>query len=582
MRKLPPLSIAIISAVLLAACGSNHSEQTGNAATEVSRTAKHGAPNIVLILFEDMSPRIGAFGDDIATTPVLDALARESVRFPNTFTAAGVCAPSRAALITGVHQQTLGAQHMRTKGLLGLKGGGPIEYEAVPAADIKAFPELLRAAGYYTSNNYKTDYQFGEPFSIWDESGPDASWRKRRPGQPFFAMITLLKTHESYIWPEDMETGGHRLAELVIQRNRAELAGKPRVTDPQAVEVPPYLPDTAVVRADIARHYDNIAFEERQVQRILDELQADGLLDSTVVIVSTDHGDGLPRMKRSVYDSGIRVPMMIRFPGGENAGEVREELISFVDLAPTILDMAGAAVPAFIQGRDFLSSDFGAAATPARQYIFAASDRVDAVSQRYRAVRDEKFKYIRNFMPAKPFFEPSPFRDAQPTMRELWRLHRTGQLDALQASYFAAPRPAEELYNLQDDPHETVNLAQSERYSAELQRLRRELDQWIERSGDLSAISEIELIERIWPGRQQPLTAAPQLDASAAGGGQQRVSISSATAGASIGYRLGGDPEGEWRLYTGPFTVAAGTEVSAKAIRYGYRESEPTLLNALQ
>ena len=197
-------------------------------------------------------------------------------------------------------------------------------------------------------------------------------------------------------------------------------------------------------------------------------------------------------------------------------------------------------------------------------------------------MRDEKFKYIRNFMPAKPFFEPSPFRDAQPTMRELWRLHRTGQLDALQASYFAAPRPAEELYNLQDDPHETVNLAQSERYSAELQRLRRELDQWIERSGDLSAISEIELIERIWPGRQQPLTAAPQLDASAAGGGQQRVSISSATAGASIGYHLSGDPEGEWRLYTGPFTVAAGTEVSAKAIRYGYRESEPTLLNALQ
>ena len=521
-------------------------------------------PNIVLIVFEDMSPRIGAFGDEVATTPVLDRFARQAVRYPNTFTTAGVCAPSRSALITGVHQQALGTHHMRTKSPVpGLKGGGPIEYEAVPPPEVKAFPELLRRAGYHTSNNGKTDYQFGEPFTIWDENAPDAGWSGRKEGQPFFAMFNMLTTHESYIWPEDREST-NPLLNAVTQRNRRDLADKVRATDPAEVEVPPYLPDTPVVRADLARHYDNIAFAERQVSEILDRLEAKGLLDETIVIVTTDHGDGFPRMKRTIYDSGIRVPMMVRFPGEARAGEVEERLVSFVDLAPTILDLAGVEVPGWVQGRNFLDS-------APRDYVYAAADRHDEVPGRTRAVRDGRFKYIRNYMPGLAVLRPLNFRDALPTMQEIWRLAREDALPPA-AARLLGPRGAEELYDLQADPHEVRNLADDPAHAETLARMRAALDDWIARTGDLGTVPERAMIERMWPGMVQPVTAAPHIEFS---GG--KVTLSSDTPGASIAYTIGeGEPE-SGRLYSGPFEVASGSVISARAIRYGYAPSDTIL-----
>jgi N-sulfoglucosamine sulfohydrolase len=241
-------------------------------------------PNILFIVAEDLSPRLGCYGDAVAQTPRLDRLARESVRYTNAFTTAPVCAPSRAAMITGIHQQSIGAQHMRTMGAAGLPGGAGFDYQAVPPEHVKAFPELLRRAGYFTSNAFKTDYQFGTPFSIWDVEAPDMfNWRHAPSGSPFFAMVNLMITHESYIWPVDM-VPANPVEAAIVNRNRRDLAAHPAVTDPATVIVPPFLPDTPVVRRDIARFYDNIAIMDGQVGVLLDALEADGLADNTIVV----------------------------------------------------------------------------------------------------------------------------------------------------------------------------------------------------------------------------------------------------------------------------------------------------------
>ncbi|MGB7404618.1 MAG: sulfatase-like hydrolase/transferase [Pacificimonas sp.] len=561
-------------AALLGACQSAMQDEQDS---KLPTAGAEGQPNIVLILFEDMSPRIGAFGDPVATTPVLDEFAETSIRFPNSFTTAGVCAPSRSSLITGVHQQTLGTHQMRTNSpVASMSGGGPIEYEAVPPPDVKAFPELLRAAGYFTTNFAKTDYQFGEPFTIWDRdvslaeaANPDAfapQWRERADGQPFFSMFTIFGTHESFIWPEDRESDNPLVA-AVTARNRAALAGKPRVTDPADVEVPPYLPDTPVVRADIARHYDNIAFAERQLQQILDWLIEDDLLGDTIVIVTTDHGDGLPRMKRSVYDSGLRVPLMLRLPNGESWGAFDDRLVSFVDLAPTILAWADADLPDWLQGRRMLSGAL-------RDYIFATTDRVDTLPDRSKAVRDERFKYIRNYRNDVAYLRPLPFRDAQPTTQEIWRLAAAGELTPIQRQLIEAPRPPEELYDTKTDPHEVQNLIDDPAYAETLLRLRSAMDEWLARTPDLSAMDERAMIESMWPGGVQPTTAAPRI----ASRNGQRVTLASPTPGASIAYGFG-DAEPN-RLYTEPLGLPSDvTQLTVKAIRYGYAPSETATIS---
>jgi N-sulfoglucosamine sulfohydrolase len=522
-------------------------------------------PNIVVIMFDDLSPRIGAYGDKLARTPNLDAFAKEAVRYTNAFTTSPVCAPSRAALFSGMHQNAIGAQHMRTKGIAGLKGGGPIEYEAVPPPRVKWFPELLRRAGYYTINVGKTDYQIGDPFTIWDVDAPQADWRQRPKDKPFLAFINLHHTHESYLWPEDRKSD-NPLVNLVTERNRREFADKPRFTDPAKVVVPPYLPDTPAVRADLARLYDNIAFDEANVGRIMAALREDGVLDDTIVIIASDHGDGLPRMKRAIHDAGLRVPLMIRFPDGMGAAEPR--LVSFVDLAPTILSLAGVEAPAHMHGRPFA----GPKKAAPRDYAFAAADRFDQMPERARTVIDGRFQYVRNFMPEVAHLRPLPFRDALPTMQEMWRLSKAGQLSPTMAQYFAAPRATEELYDLQADPHTVRNVASDPAYRSHILRLRRAFDGWQRRVPDLGALPEREMIARMWSGLEQPTTAAPQ-GKIARKGATAVISLASATPGASVGFSMDGPDAKSWQLYTTPVSVPAGRPLWAKAIRYGYAES---------
>ena len=520
------------------------------AAAQTGEAEQPLRPNILWITTEDMSPRLGAYGDALARTPNLDRLAEEGTRYTNAFSVSGVCAPSRSALITGMYPVSIGTHQMRTTHEA---PNLPGPYLAVPPSEVKAFTEYLRAAGYYTSNNAKTDYQFGLPVTAWDESSNQAHWRDREPGQPFFAVFNSTRTHESKVWPDSTEE---------------------RTTPREAVTVPPYYPDTDVVREDLARHYDNIARMDTWVGEILAELEADGLADSTIVFFYSDHGDGLPRAKRWVYDSGLHVPLLVHWPEAlrpeEHApGSTESGLVSFVDFGPTVLSLADVRVPEHMQGKPFL----GGQEAPPRDYIYAARDRHDEAYDRMRAARDDRFKYIRNYMPETAYVQPIEYRDRMPTMRELLRLNEAGELEGPQKLWFRQTRPDEELYDTDADPHEVRNLADSAAYADVLERMRGALDAWLDRVGDLGATPEAEMVEAMWPGGEQPLTEPPVIVAEEEGEAV-RIEITAPTEGASVAYTTETGEDVHWKLYSGPFTVPPGTPVRAKAIRYGYEESK--------
>jgi arylsulfatase A-like enzyme len=525
-------------------------------------------PNIVWISNEDMSPRLGAYGDTVARTPVLDGLARESVRYTRAFTTGPVCAPSRAAIITGHYQTTLGAQHMRTTTDNVPELPGP--YLAVPPFYVKAFPEYLRAAGYYTTNRSKTDYQFGVPFTIWDELGAKAHWRGRASGQPFFSVFNLEVTHESQIFPSSPAR-----------------KGKPLVTDPARVQVPPYYPDTPLVREELARVYDNIADMDGQVGEILKQLEEDGLTDNTIVFYWSDHGDGMPRAKRSLYDSGLRVPLMIRWPRALGStvtpGSVRDELVSFIDLAPTVLALAGLEAPAHLPGRVLVGPRAGTA--PAM--VFAARDRMDIEYDMIRSARDAQFLYIRNVSPELPYVGHVIYRNQSAIMQEWLRLQAERRLTGPPALWMRTQRPAEELYDTNADPHQIRNLAAEPSHRDRLIRMRNAVTDWMARVGDQGLVNEPEMIQRMWPGGVQPETAQPYIVPRRTADtparvptmkidGTTEIVIYVPTQGASIGYTTGDGPAAKWRLYTGPILVDAPMTLRAKAIRYGYKESAET------
>lgn len=515
--------------------------------------------NVVLLVAEDLGPRLGAYGDGVARTPNLDRLAAQGTRFTRAFTTAGVCAASRAAIIMGVHQNHWGAGHMRAYG-----GGG---YVAVPPPGWKAFPELLRGAGYYVVNNGKTDYQmgtrlggaYGGPASIWDE--PEAEdWRGRTERQPFFAYLSFLATHESQVWPTWDLTS---LTKIVMAFLRLPTHWQwQHETDPARVALPPYYPDTPTVRADVARHYNNIAVMDAQVGEVLRKLEEDGVADRTLVLFTSDHGDGLPRAKRWLYDSGIHVPLLVRWPGVTEPGGVDGELVSGVDLAPTILAAAGVPIPAHMEGRVFV----GPAKEPEPAYVFAARDRIDEQVDSVRAVRDRRLKYVRHLLPEQPYVLESSFRNQMPMMREILALAEAGELTGAPALWFRARRDAEELFDTETDPHEIRNLADDPAYQEALARMRAVLGARLASGLDLGLLPEAELSRRFWPGGEQPETRAPHFERRGAA-----LHLSSETEGASLLWRR--LPGGRWSLYSTSVSLPDGAPVEAKAVRYGYTES---------
>ncbi|WP_371397564.1 sulfatase [Fretibacter rubidus] len=549
------LPAVILMMLILCSCSKPQSVTQSEAPLE--------RPNIFLIRIEDLSPKFGSFGDPLAHTPNIDALAARGTKFTNVFTTAGVCSPSRSALITGVHQQTMGTMQMRTSSFgANMLYGAP--YEAVPPSHIKAFPELLRARGYYALNNVKTDYQFGNPFTVWDESSKTADWKNAPTDKPLFAMLNFIQTHESFAFPTDTVIEGNRYAKHFVPRNKKFDEGKSVFTDPADVIVPPYYPDTPQVRENLARYYDNLARTDEMIGALIADIEASERGKNAVIILTTDHGDGLARAKRTLYDSGLKVPTIIAYSDNRGAGTVRDDLVSFVDIAPTLLNFAGANIPDYIQGRIFEGPNRGAE----RDYIYAAADRLDEREQRFKAIRSHDFKYIRNYTPDKPRLPSIEYQNNSPVMKQMRAMLGEGTLSPVSAQYFQTPSPEAELYKLSSDPHEIDNLAYQQAYQGQLETLSAAMDDWISVTGDMSAVPELEMVAKMWPGGKQPVTKPPT--ACLANGNVQWTSKSD---GASIGF-ANTQNAAAWNIYARPYTAAGITH--AKAVRYGYAESEVT------
>lgn len=540
-RLLYPL--VLVSSLLLG-CGQVQDQASGPQLPE--------QPNILWLVAEDLSPIIPPFGDNTVATPNLSRLAEEGIRYTQVFSTSGVCAPSRAAIATGMYQNGIGAQHMRTTNLTGYGPDGLISYEAVPPAEVRMYSEYFREAGYYTSNRAKEDYQFRKSLTAWDDSSSDAHWRNREPGQPFFSVFNFGITHESQVWVQ---------------------ADNPLLVDEELdVPVPPYLPDTDVALRDIRQVYSNIVAMDRQVGEVLAQLEEDGLLDNTIIFWYSDHGGPLPRQKRLLYDSGMHLPLIIRFPDKWRAGETDDQLVSFVDFKSTVMSLAGLQPPDYVDGRAFL----GQFASPEeRQYVYGAADRFDMQYDTIRAVRDSQFKYLRNFHPGKSYYLPLTYREQMPIMQELLRLRDSDELNEIQAQWFRESKDEEELFDTLTDPYELNNLAGDPAYANKLGEMRSELNRWMDDIEDKGLMPEPELIESMWPGMVQPVTATPVVSRRG-----DALSFSSRTEGASIGYQLlamNEEPGDSWQLYneeSGPVSIPPDQRLVVIAHRLGFMPSE--------
>ena len=430
-------------------------------------------PNILWLSCEDISPHLNCYGDSHAITPRLDRLAQEGVRYSHAFTTAGVCAPCRSGIITGLYQTSLGTHHMRCTARL--------------PDGVKPFPIYLRKAGYYCTNNSKQDYQFATPKNTWHASSRKAHWRDRPdPDQPFFAVFNFTGCHESGIASKSKY---EQVTRSLTKRQRQ---------DPQQLELPPYYPDTPVVREDWKRNYELITAMDDWCAELLLQLDEDGLADDTIVFFWSDHGVGLPRAKRWLYDSGTHIPLIVRIPekfreAGQGApGSVSKQLVSSIDFGPTVLRLAGAPIPSVMQGQPFL----GAELPTEREYVYGGRDRMDERYDIIRMVRDHRFKYIRNYEPLKSYYQYMNTPEKGATMRELRRVHAAGQLSGAAELFFAKRKPIEELYDCEADPHEIHNLAEDPKYAETLERLRAAHRQWVLETKDVGLIPEPIIAER--------------------------------------------------------------------------------------
>jgi arylsulfatase A-like enzyme len=449
-------------------------------------------PNIVWISCEDISPHLGCYGDPHAITPFLDQLAQEGTRYTNAFTTAGVCAPCRSAIITGMYQNSIGTHHMRCN--------------ATIPTWLKPFPVLLREAGYYCTNNSKTDYQFSKPAKkeIWDVSGAKGHWKNRpQKSQPFFAVFNFTGCHESGI-----------ASESKYKSVTEELLPSQRQNPKELTTLPPYYPDTTITREDWKRNYELITAMDAWAGDLIQQLKDAGEYDNTIILYWSDHGVGLPRAKRWLYDSGTHIPLIIRVPDKFQKSHdtpslaTDPQLISSVDFAPTVLNIAGISPPSYFQGRAFL----GLHLSPPREFVYGARDRMDERYDIIRTVRGTQYRYIRNFEPLKPYYQYMNTPEKGATMKEIRKKEAAGQLDPVMALFSAKEKPVEELYDTHADPYEIHNLVDDPAFSQRLGEMRHALSEWQNEIGDIGLIpeAEIENLEQDAGSRFEILHGTPE------------------------------------------------------------------------
>jgi len=548
-------SIVFMLVIFLIGCAQ---QKNANVETKSINPQLNFKPNILWVVAEDLSPYIPSFGDSTVVTPTLNRLAAEGVCYENFYASAPVCSPARASIITGMYPNHIGASHMRT----GPWAGGPPSeaalqtyasrlpeglkpYEAIPPDNAKMFSEIMRMNGYYTTNNAKQDYQFITTLTAWDQNGRQAHWRNRPKGKPFFSVFNFEVSHESRIWSKADDS-------LWVDANLE-------------VPVPPYLPNTEVGIKDVRRMYSNVVEMDYQVGKILEQLEEDGLLDSTIVMWYTDHGGPLPRHKRLLYESGLKVPMIVRFPNKLFAGQRDDRMINFVDLAPTVLSLAGLKPPENMDGSAFLGENLRDIEP---KYVYATGDRFDENTDRNRTVRDDRYRYIKYYQPEKSMFLHVPYRDQMPIMQELYRLRDNNELTEAQAQWFRDTKPEEELFDCEKDPHNLINLAGNPQYADKLSELRQANEDWVTSISDTGLKPELELFRELWPDGVQPKTADPIVILN-----NNRITISCETEGASLGFQWldsTQEPGDSWEVYKEPIEAVPGKEIVVVSHRIGY------------
>ena len=436
-------------------------------------------PNILWITCEDISLNLGCYGDQFADTPNLDSFAEEGVVYTNAFASAPVCAVARSGIITGLYASSLGSQHMRCKAKL--------------PEQIKTYPDYLREAGYFCTNNSKTDYNLDfEHKSVWDECDGNAHWRNRREAtQPFFAIFNLGTTHESRV--NDAERHAQAITDVPPER----------LKKPGEVPVPPYFPDTEIVRELWTRYYNNITAMDLQIGELLEQLEADGLDENTIVFFYSDHGAGVPRYKRWLYDTGLHVPLVVRVPEKYRGllpyqpGSRTDELVSFIDFPATAVHLTGHQIPEEMEGRAFLGENL---AEP-RQYIFAGRDRMDERYDMQRAVRSKRYKYIRYYEPYQPYCQYMNTPEKGAIMQAIRKAEAEGTVPEAGEHIVQLTKPEEELFDTRADPLELRNLAADPTYAEVLEEMREVHDRWSDDTKDTGLIPET--ILRHWEEQYQ-------------------------------------------------------------------------------
>jgi arylsulfatase A-like enzyme len=521
--------------------------------------------NIIWISCEDIGPILSTYGNKAIKTPNIDRIAAEGVKYTNAYSTVGVCAPSRFSIITGMYPARLGAHNMRTgnhnnfkfpedvfhktnKGILDTSGKNVPEYEVVTPSYVKAFTEYLRAENYYCVNDDKCDYQFNAPFTAWNDVFGGGTYKNAPKDAPFFYVKNHYISHESRIW---------------LRKD------KPLTVNPEEVTIPAYYPDIPIVRNDIARKYSNIEALDKEVGQLLDQLEADGVLDNSIIFFWSDHGGNLLRQKRAVGNSGLHVPLLIRYPDGYRAGEIDDRLVSLMDLGPTVMSLLGIKPPQHLDGRAFA----GKYEQAPRKLIFGSADRFDESTDMQRSVLDGRYVYVKNFMPELPLIYRNKYREQIPMNAKLIALNQEKKLKGDASYIFMDTKPLEEFYDLQNDPYEVHNLAKDPNYATKIKGYRKALKDWQIEIEDKGFVPEHDLIEMFWPEMKQPITQNVTFKKNNKG----TLKLNSLTEGASIGYQIGDDiGTNHWNLYHKPLRIDTSQKILARAIRIGYKTSEIT------
>ena len=443
-------------------------------------------PNIVWITIEDQSQYLLPFnGNDDIKLPNLQEIADESLIFNNMYATYPVCAPARSSIITGMYPNSIGTHNMRTMsydsyirtGELGERNEnekvlGIPKYSSKLAESIKTFPQILRENGYHTHNQSKGDYNFIINDSTWTSYRSEIDLKNIN--KPLFAVYNFDITHESRMWSRDKE-------KLIVNPNEIKF-------------IPPVFPDDSIVRHSLAVNYSNLFEMDRQVGELIKNLKSSGVYEDSYIFFYSDHGGPFPRHKRAIYETGTKVPFFVKLPRGKKEKIDKNQLLSFVDFAPTVLSIAGIDIPTEYQGIPFLGKF---SSKKNREHLFTSSDRFDENPDRIRAVRDIKFKYIRNYFPENSHALDVDYRTQMALMRHLTSLHLQNKLSENHNFWFRVPKFAEELYDLENDPFELNNLSDNSIHQEKLKELSAVLDTWIDEIDDLGRIPEKELYKMI-------------------------------------------------------------------------------------